>query len=92
MSDTKQDWRTKKFWGRPWQDLVFSVAEVVFLVALVPMLFNPAVHVTLLAGAATGLMLYVLMLCQISYANWIASFMTFVTATVWVILGFGGFA
>lgn len=89
MTTVAMTWKTRRFFGRPWQDLVFSVAEVVFLIALVPMLFNSAVHVTFFAGLTTGLMLYCLAFTQSSYGNWITVSLSVVTATVWVLLGLG---
>lgn len=86
MTDT---WRTYKFFGRPWQDLLFAIGEVVFLASLVPLWFKENANVPLFTGAATALMLYAFMVAHISYRNWITVTLSFVTATLWLLIGFG---
>lgn len=81
-------WRTAKVFGRPWQDLIFAVGEVVFLVALVPLLWTNT-RVPLYTGLSTGIMLYLFGLCQLSYRNWITVALGLTTATIWVALGLG---
>ena len=82
------DWRTFKIVGRPWQDLLFSVGEIVFLTSLVPLLFRDS-NVPLFTGLATGGMLYAFALAHISYRNWITVTLSLVTATIWVLIGAG---
>lgn len=82
------DWRNHRVVGRPWQDVIFAIGEVVFLFSLVPLLFVDA-HVPLFTGLATGGMLYAFMLAHISYGNWITVMLSFVTATLWVLIGLG---
>lgn len=77
-----------KVFGRPWQDLVFATGEVVFLVALIPLLFTNS-HVPAYTGFSTGAMLALFGVCQASYRNWITLALTLITALVWVLLGFG---
>lgn len=82
------NWRTAKFAGRPWQDLVFAAGEIVFLVALVPLLFTNT-RIPVYTGLSTGAMLYLFGLCQFSYRNWITLALGLTTATIWVLLGLG---
>ena len=81
-------WRTAKVAGRPWQDLVFALGEIVFLVALVPLLFTDT-RIPLYTGLSTGIMLYLFGLCQLSYHNWITLALGLTTATIWILLGLG---
>jgi hypothetical protein len=81
-------WRTAKVAGRPWQDLVFALGEIVFLVALVPLLFTDT-RIPLYTGLSTGIMLYLFGLCQLSYRNWITLTLGLTTATIWILLGLG---
>jgi hypothetical protein len=82
------DWRTFKIFGRPWQDLIFAVGEVVFLATLIPMLFRDT-NVPLFSGIGTAFMLYTFLLAHVSYRNWITVTLTFFTATLWVLIGLG---
>lgn len=81
-------WRTAKVLGRPWQDLLFAIGEVVFLLTLVPLWLSNA-EVPLFTGLGTGFMLYAFMMAHISYRNWITVTLSFVTATLWVLIGLG---
>lgn len=81
-------WRTWRVFGRPWQDIVFAVGEVVFLIALVPLLWEHS-RIPLYTGLSTGIMLYLFGLCQFSYRNWITLALGLTTATIWVLLGLG---
>lgn len=82
------NWRTYRVVGRPWQDLVFAVGEVVFLVALVPLLWENA-RIPLYTGLSTAIMLYAFGACQLSYRNWITLALGLTTATIWLLLGLG---
>lgn len=82
-------WRTATIFGRPWQDLIFAVGEIVFLASLFPMLFDAQTHVPVFAGLATATMLYAFLAAHISYRNWITVTLTSVTATLWVLIGLG---
>lgn len=82
------DWRTARIFGRPWQDLLFSVGEIVFLLTLIPIWVSDA-RVPLFSGLGTGFMLYGFMVAHISYRNWITVGLTFVTATLWILSGLG---
>lgn len=75
--------------GRPWQDWVFAIGEVVFLVSLLPILFDGNANVPAVTGLVTAAMLYGFLACQISYRNWMTAALTVVTATVWVLIGVG---
>lgn len=88
MKFPRPTWRTKKFFGRPWQDLIFAVGEIVFLITLVPLLFRDT-NVPLLSGLGTAFMLYTFVLAHISYRNWITVSLTGVTATLWILIGLG---
>lgn len=70
-----------------WQDKVFSVGEIVFLTGLIPSLLSehkPAA----LTSFATAVMLYAFMTVHASYKLWVAFTLTFITATIWLVLGF----
>lgn len=72
-----------------WQDWVFAVGEVVFLVGLVPTVLadeKPSIWTSF----PTALMLYAFMVVQYSYRNWVTFTLGAVTATLWLILGFQG--
>lgn len=84
----RTDWRTRKFFGRPWQDLVFAVGEIVFLVTLIPLLFKDT-NIGAFTGLGTAFMLYTFMLAHISYKNWITVSLTWITATIWLLVGLG---
>lgn len=81
-------WRTAKVCGRPWQDLLFSIGEIVFLLTLVPLWLSDA-KVPTFTGIGTGFMLYCFMMAHISYRNWITVVLSFITATLWVLIGLG---
>lgn len=81
-------WRTAKICGRPWQDLTFAVGEVVFLIALVPVLWAHT-RIPVYTGLSTGFMLYLFCAVQFSYKNWITLTLSWITATIWIMLGLG---
>lgn len=92
MTDMTVDaptWRTRKILSRPWQDLIFAVGEIVFLASLFPVLADNSAHVPAFTGIATAIMLYAFMAAHVSYRNWITVTLTFVTATLWVLIGLG---
>jgi hypothetical protein len=69
-----------------WQDWVFAVGEVVFLVGLIPTVIaadKPSVWTSF----PTAIMLFAFMVVQYSYKNWITFTLTFITASLWVTLG-----
>lgn len=75
------------FEAMKWQDKVFSVGEIVFLTGLIPSLlsdYKPAA----LTSFATAIMLYAFMTVHYSYKLWVTFSLTFVTATIWLALGF----
>lgn len=86
---SQRDWRKRKFFGRPWQDLIFATGEIVFLASLFPVLADDNAHVPAFTGLATALMLYTFMAAHVSYRNWITVALSFVTATLWVFIGLG---
>jgi hypothetical protein len=81
-------WRTRRFFGRPWQDIIFAIGEIVFLTTLIPLLFVEA-NVPLFTGLGTAIMLYTFTLAHVSYSNWITVGLTTITATLWVLIGLG---
>ncbi len=81
-------WRTKRIYGRPWQDWLFSVAGCVFIVGLLPML-AAGTPVPAFTGLATALMLYLFAAAHASYGNWMSVSTETVTATIWLLLGLG---
>lgn len=83
-----KDWRTRRFLGRPWQDLGFTAAGIVFLVGLMPLLWL-GYSIPPATGLSTAIMLYGIVVCQVSYGNWLAVIETLFTATVWLLIGFG---
>lgn len=83
------DWRSRTILGRPWQDMIFAVGEVVFLVSLAPLVFADDANVPLATGLATAFMLYTFAGAHVSYRNWITVTLTLLTATLWVLIGLG---
>lgn len=81
-------WRERTVLGRPWQDWLFSVAGVVFIVGLVPLLLSNA-HVPMFTGLSTAAMLYAFAAAHISYRNWMSVATELTTATIWLLLGLG---
>ena len=79
----------KTILGRPWQDIIFAIGEIVFLISLGPLLFDENTHVPLFTGLATALMLYTFAVAHVSYKNWVTVILTVFTATLWVLIGFG---
>lgn len=80
------DWKTYRIGGRPWQDWLFSVAGVVFIIGLLPMLVA-GTPVPLATGLSTALMLYALAIAHVSYSNWMSVAIESVAATMWLALG-----
>lgn len=81
-------WRTYRVFGRPWQDWLFTLAGVVFIIGLIPMLLA-GTDVPLFTGLSTAAMLYGFVAAHISYGNWMAVVTEFITGTIWLILGLG---
>lgn len=81
-------WRERRIFGRPWQDWLFSVAGLVFIVGLVPMLLA-GTHVPMFTGLSTAVMLYAFAAAHISYRNWMSVSTELTTATIWLLLGLG---
>lgn len=81
-------WRERKVFGRPWQDVIFAIGEIVFLVSLVPLVTTDS-NVPALTGLATAFMLYAFTAAHVSYRNWITVVLSLVTATLWLLIGFG---
>lgn len=81
-------WKTWKLAGRPWQDLIFAIGEIVFLISLVPLLFTDT-NVPAFTGIASAIMLYAFLAAHVSYSNWITVALTFVCATLWLLIGLG---
>lgn len=81
-------WRTAKIFGRPWQDVIFAIGEIVFLVTLIPLFFANT-HIPFWTGMGTGFMLYTFVAAHVSYRNWMTVTLSAVTATIWVLLGLG---
>lgn len=69
-----------------WQDWVFAIGEVVFLVGLVPTVLQDA-KPSIWTSLPTAVMLYAFMAVQISYKNWLTVGLGFITATLWLIIG-----
>jgi hypothetical protein len=70
-----------------WQDAIFGIGGIIFLVSLIPSLAGddkPAAVTSL----ATGLTLYAFLVVHASYKLWIAFGLTFVTASMWMALFF----
>lgn len=88
MFDEPSTWRNATIVGRPWQDWLFSVAGVVFIVGLVPMLLSGA-DVPMFTGLSTATMLYCFAAAHVSYRNWMSVCTEMTTATIWLLLGLG---
>lgn len=81
-------WRTARVLGRPWQDWLFSVAGIVFIVGLIPLLLSDA-DVPMFTGLSTAAMLYAFAAAHVSYGNWLSVVTELTTATIWLLLGLG---
>lgn len=81
-------WRERKIAGRPWQDWLFAIAGVVFIIGLVPMLLA-GTPVPLFTGLSTAAMLYAFAAAHVSYGNWMSVTTETTTATIWLLLGLG---
>lgn len=68
-----------------WQDAVFAVGEIVFMVGLLPALFSTH-KPPWFTSVVTGLMLCSFVAVQISYRNWWTTVLTSATALVWFAL------
>ncbi len=68
-----------------WQDVVFSIGEIVFLISLFPSLLSDQKPAAL-TSLATGLTLCAFLPVHASYKLWMAFGLTFVTAILWFIL------
>lgn len=82
-------WREAKWFGRPWQDVIFSFGEIAFLIALVPLLFRANVEVGAFTGLLSAFWLYTFVVAHVSYRNWITVGLTTLAATLWVLIGLG---
>jgi hypothetical protein len=74
------------FEAMKWQDKVFSVGEIVFLIGLIPSLLSdhkPAA----LTSFMTAAMLYSFLLVYASYKLWVTFVLGALTATIWLALG-----
>lgn len=78
-----------RYLPQKWQDLVFFVGEVVFLVGLVPSIINdnPPDPWT---SFPTAFMLFTFMLVHASFKLWFTFSLTWITAMLWVVLGIQG--
>lgn len=81
-------WRNKTYYGRPWQDLLFAIGQVIFAATAAP-LWLAGTHVPVITGIGTGSMLYAYTIAHVSYRNWLTVVLTSVTATMWVLIGLG---
>jgi hypothetical protein len=69
-----------------WQDMVFALGEVVFLISLFPSLLGDQKPEPV-TSFATAFMLYLFLLVHASYGLWVTFTFAIVTATIWLILG-----
>ena len=81
-------WAHWRVLGRPWQDVMFSIGQIVFLVSLVPLLLSDH-DVPALTALATAGMLTAFLAAHVSYRNWFTVAPTAVTVVVWALIGFG---
>ena len=73
---------------RSWQDWVFSIGEVVFIVTTLPLLWEHTV-VAKSTEYATAVCLYAFSGCQLSYRNMMTFWLGLPIATIWLLLGLG---
>lgn len=75
------------FEAMKWQDKVFAIGEIVFLVGLIPSLLSdhkPAA----LTSFTTAAMLYSFLAVYASYGLWVTFVLGAITASIWAALGF----
>lgn len=73
------------FRKRKWQDWVFALGEVVFLVGLLPSVLGPEKPAAI-TSIATGLMLLGFLTVHASYKLWMAFSLCALTASLWFVL------
>lgn len=78
--------RRRRWLPQKWQDLVFFIGEIVFLVGLLPSVIadNPPSPWT---SFPTAFMLFCFMVVHASFKLWFTFSLTWITAALWVILG-----
>ncbi len=70
-----------------WQDLVITIGQIIFSIALLPMVFSkdkPA----LVSSLVTGVVLIIFALTYITLSLWFAAGMTTITGIIWFILAY----
>lgn len=75
-------------WRRPWQDYIFFVGSLLFIIALVPALFVAA-KPPMVTAAVTAAVLYVFSFTYITMKFKLSAAVTAVTATIWLLLALG---
>lgn len=73
-------------WNHPrWQDAVFSIGQVVFLIGLLPSVFGPQ-KPDPLTSLMTAVMLCIFLSVYASYKLWATFALTLLTVGVWFLL------
>jgi len=70
-----------------WQDLVISIGQIIFSIALIPMVLGkdkPA----LISSVITGIVLMIYALTYITIQFWFGSLMTIITGGIWLLLAY----
>lgn len=75
----------KRFLPRKWQDAVFAMGEIVFMVSLIPSVLAHRAPAPVTCGA-TAAFLMTFLAVHISYRLWFTFCLTCVTITLWWIL------
>lgn len=68
-----------------WQDAVFAIGEIVFMIGLIPSLLGPD-RPSAITSLMTGLMLIGFLFVHASFKLWTAFSLAAVTATMWFVL------
>lgn len=70
-----------------WQDLVITFGQIIFSLALLPMIFSKD-KPSLISSIVTGLVLMIYVLTYITIQFWFGAAMTAVTGAIWLILAY----
>lgn len=82
-------WKTARWFGRPWQDVIGSCAMVSFLATDIPLLFIDATYVPPFAAWLTAVYAATGVVDRISYGNHMSAVLAGVVSVAWTLIGFG---
>lgn len=84
-----RNWKTARWFGRPWQDVCGSIAAITFLATDVPLIFVDATYVPPVAAFATAAWAAEGVLDRLSYGNYMSAALVSQFVVIWTLIGFG---